>query len=237
MVHKSVERPYDWVSSDFHLIQRRSLEELEGNLEQATSAAAYSWIVKAQLTAKLADSPILVLDVGCGWGRETIRFPNAIGVDLCLQYLKTARNYTPHDYVLADAHYLPFKSETFDLVCSSEAVEHLSHVQKAIGEMIRTLAKGGRLIIQTPNKTWTLGKMIHKEFGHVRELNRKDLVQMLSLSNLAIRLVTGSTIAYIPTKNRFYWLNFNRAFFSIWKMLNRYLPLKWDIIVCAQKSQ
>jgi SAM-dependent methyltransferase len=229
-------QPHDEVTEDFHIRRRENLETMRGDLAGATSAVTYSWIVKTLITKNLAGDPKMVLDVGCAWGRETIQFRNAVGVDLCLPYLKTARNYTKHDYVFADANHLPFRSAVFDFICSSEVIEHLTNAQEAISEIVRTLTEGGRLVIQTPNRHITLGKIIHKGYGHVREFSKKELVRILLHRNLRIRLVTGSTIPYVPTKNRLYRLNFNSAFFSLWKILNRFLPLKWDIIICAEKN-
>jgi ubiquinone/menaquinone biosynthesis C-methylase UbiE len=174
------------------------------------------------------------LNVGCGWGRELVRFPNAVGVDLCLPYLKTARNYTPHDYILADAEHLPFRPNVFDFLCSSEVIEHIPNPQQAIDEMRRVIVDGGRIVIQTPNANLTQGKVVDESYLHVKEFTKQELIDVLK-GKFKIVKVTGSTIPYVPTKNRFYWLNWNPLFLAFWKCLNKLLPFKWDIIICAEK--
>jgi ubiquinone/menaquinone biosynthesis C-methylase UbiE len=209
---------------------------MTGDTRKATSAAAYSWIVKARITEMFAGTPNLVLNVGCGWGRELVRFRNAVGIDLCLPYLKTARNYTPHDYVLADAEYLPFRIGVFSFICCAEVVEHLTDAKSAIDEMTRTLQLHGRLVIQTANRKWTRSRAISKEYLHVKELNKAELLDLVTNSGLRVERITGSTIPYIPTKSQFYWLNWHPFFFTFWKALNRLLPFKWDLVVCARKT-
>jgi len=64
-----------------------------------------------------------VLEIGCGDGRLTRRYIDAgrkvVGVDLDQDRLRTARqNLSPVSrlsFVLANATFLPFRSETFDL--------------------------------------------------------------------------------------------------------------------------
>lgn len=231
---KTVESPYDWVTVDFKLKQTRSIEEMTGNLHKATSAAAYSWIVKGLVTTKLANNPKLTLNVGCGWGRELVPFSEGAGIDLCLPYLKTAHNLTPHHFILADACCLPFKDGCFDFACSAEVIEHVLNPQVFLEEMRRVLMEKGRVVIQTPNLSLTRGKAIDKSFLHIQEFNRRLLEVLLNRAGFTILKITGSTIPYIPTGNRFYEVNWNSWFFRLWRFANRVLFfLKWDIIVYA----
>ena len=122
--------PYNWVTRNYKLKHQRDIEKLQSNLDEATSATAYSWIKKRNITKKLAGKPRRVLDVGCGWGRELVRFNNAVGVDVCLPFLKTAKNYTSNELVLSDASSLPFKDNSFDLAIMSEVIEHLNSSER-----------------------------------------------------------------------------------------------------------
>jgi len=39
---------------------------------------------------------------------------------------------------------------------------------------------------------------------------------------------------YIPSTSRFEKLNYNKLFFSIWKFLDKIVPIKWDVIVLSE---
>lgn len=226
--------PCEWITDAFRLKHRRSIEELQSDLNKATSAVAYSWIRKANITKELAVEPKRALDVGCGWGRETTRFPQGVVIDLCLPFLKTARNYMKNDFILADAHFLPFKDKTFDFAYISEVLEHLRETGKAIDEIARVIESCGRLVVQTPNKRLTRHIAVDPKYGHLHEYNISELVELLASRGFHVLKRTGSTIPYIPTSSRFYQLNFNRYFLRMWKLADSVFPLKWDIILCCE---
>ena len=71
-----------------------------------------------------------ILDVGCGKGSLGILMLRngryIVGVDIFLPYLrycKIAKSYS--DCVLADARYLPFKGQAFDIVVCKDMIEHI----------------------------------------------------------------------------------------------------------------
>jgi ubiquinone/menaquinone biosynthesis C-methylase UbiE len=227
--------PYEWVTSDYKLRKNRDLEEMQIDINKATSANAYSWIIKGNITMKFAQYSERVLDVGCGWGRELSRIKNAVGIDFTLPFLKTAKNYVKNDVVLADAHHLPFTSDSFDFVVVSEVIEHLTDVMKVLDELKRVLKPKGKLLIQTPNKKLTLSIFISPEkCGHVHEFTFPELKNLLEAFGFKILQRTGSTIPYIPSTSKFEKLNSNKLFFSFWKFMNKIIPLKWDIIVLSE---
>lgn len=229
--------PYEWVTKDYKLRRKRDLEEMQKDLKKATSANSFSWIIKGNITMKFAQNAERVLDVGCGWGRELSRLENAIGIDIILPFLKTARNYVKNDVVLADAHCLPFINNSFDFVVLSEVIEHLKDARKALSELKRVLKPKCKLLIQTPDKSITLGKFIHAEkSGHIHEFSFPELKNLLEEFGFKILKRTGSTIPYIPSTSKLEKLNSNKFFFALWKLLNKVLPLKWDLIVLSELS-
>ena len=82
---------------------------------------------------------MLILDIGCG-DRKVY---GAIGLD--------CRRTKAVD-VIADAIRLPFKSESFDRICSIHTIEHFSHreVQYVINEWVRVLKREGTIEIRCP---------------------------------------------------------------------------------------
>jgi ubiquinone/menaquinone biosynthesis C-methylase UbiE len=227
--------PYKWVTTRHTLRNKRDLEELQTNTSNATSANAFSWIKKGNITMKFAKGYGKILDIGCGWGRELVRLKNAVGVDVCLPFLRTARNYVKNDVILADANYLPFKENTFDFVVMSEVIEHLANPMKVLSEIKRVLKCKGKSLIQTPNKILTFGKIISAEkCGHIHEFTFLELKNLLESLGFKVLQHTVSTIPYIPSTSRFEKLNYNKLFFSIWKFLDKFVPIKWDVIVLSE---
>jgi len=97
-----------------------------------------------------------VLDVGCGPGNYTRRLaqdaPNGltVGIDASAAMVSAAtkRENSPNIvYARADASALPFRDETFDVVCCVGVIHMTSNPMDALDEMVRVLAPGGCLAI------------------------------------------------------------------------------------------
>jgi ubiquinone/menaquinone biosynthesis C-methylase UbiE len=96
------------------------------------------------------------LDVGCGTGFLTFelaaRGHRVTGVDFAPAMLAEARHKAAARGLAvtlqeADAEQLPFGPARFDLVVSRHLLWTLPHPQAAIGEWIRVLRPGGRLVV------------------------------------------------------------------------------------------
>jgi ubiquinone/menaquinone biosynthesis C-methylase UbiE len=101
-----------------------------------------------------------VLDDGCGAGYGTsflanAQPSNAIGLDRSSEAISYA-NHTykkPQlSYLVSDGEKLPFKNELFDVVISSQVIEHVPKYREYLSEIIRVLKNSGILLIGTPNK-------------------------------------------------------------------------------------
>lgn len=104
---------------------------------------------------KLAGKHRVVLDIGSGVGwTSQIPHEEIYFVDLSSKNLSALKSPSEADSapVLADAHYLPFKTESLEFVIASEILEHLNYPQDAAREMWRVLKKGGKAIVSTPYK-------------------------------------------------------------------------------------
>jgi len=100
-----------------------------------------------------------VLEVGCNWGYGShvlaAEARRVIGIDVNAEAVAcgNARFAQPNlELMVHDASQpFPFPSGSFDLVFSSEALEHIAHPAACVGEMRRVLRPGGILILKTPN--------------------------------------------------------------------------------------
>jgi SAM-dependent methyltransferase len=96
-----------------------------------------------------------ILDVGCGTGAllsllsESAPTVQLSGVDPVPEMLEIARQRLGNDVVLeqAFAEGLPFSSQKFDVVISTNAFHYFRKPVVALEEMVRVLNKGGRVVI------------------------------------------------------------------------------------------
>ncbi len=100
-----------------------------------------------------------VLDVGCGAGFLSNYLASAkmqvTGVDLSESSLDVARQMDltrSATYLVADAYKLPFADASFDVITSTDFLEHVSEPQIVLSEISRCLKPGGLFFFHTFNK-------------------------------------------------------------------------------------
>ena len=128
----------------------------------------YDWVFGRRTNATLFDmvnlaSDHTLLDIGGGTGRITMHFieitPVAIVADSAARMLQEAQK---KGLITVNTHSerLPFSSECFDRVIMVDAFHHVADQQQTMDEIWRTLAPGGRLIIEEPDIHHLLVKLI-----------------------------------------------------------------------------
>jgi SAM-dependent methyltransferase len=98
-----------------------------------------------------------VLDLGCGAGGFTARLAEAgakaVGAEIAEAAVTRARGgYPGLDFRLVPiGGPLPFEDSSFDLVWTSEVIEHVADTAPWLSEVRRVLTPGGRLLVTTPS--------------------------------------------------------------------------------------
>jgi ubiquinone/menaquinone biosynthesis C-methylase UbiE len=93
------------------------------------------------------------LDVGTGAGTLALALAplvrEVVGVDVVPELLERARANAPANatFVEADATNLPFEAGSFDLACCRRTLHHIAHPERAISELARVTASGGRVFV------------------------------------------------------------------------------------------
>jgi SAM-dependent methyltransferase len=101
------------------------------------------------------------LDVGSGLGffseRLVARGASVTACDIGPRLVEQTRARAGCRAVVADALRLTdtFERGSFDVVLSSECIEHTPAPEEAIGEMLAVLKSGGWLSLSTPNRVWS----------------------------------------------------------------------------------
>ncbi|HEY3501878.1 MAG TPA: class I SAM-dependent methyltransferase [Actinocatenispora sp.] len=96
-----------------------------------------------------------VLEVAVGTGRNLAHYPPGVrltGVDFSTGMLALARRRAaglgrPVALAVADAHTLPFADGVFDTVLATFSLCAVADDRRAVGEMVRVLRPGGRLLL------------------------------------------------------------------------------------------
>jgi SAM-dependent methyltransferase len=103
-----------------------------------------------------------ILVVGCGSGREAGMLAhafnaNVIGIDVGNDFAFDHSGSAPAKLLLMDARDLEFPNNSFDMVFSFHALEHIPEPQRALSEMARVLRPEGVYLVGTPNKSRLIG--------------------------------------------------------------------------------
>src|SRR5437773_9536 len=93
------------------------------------------------------------LDVGTGAGTLALALAplvrEVVGVDIVAELLERARAKAPANatFVDGDATSLQFETGSFDLVCTRRTLHHIARPERAIAELTRVVASGGRVFV------------------------------------------------------------------------------------------
>ena len=194
--HRDVGRFDEWAPTyEQHWMQRRII----GPVHDAVLELAVAQMPR----------PITGLDIGCGTGRllrsAAQRFPKAdlVGVDAAPEMIKQARSMRPPGasihFQQASAEALPFPDDEFDLIFSTLTFHHWGEQERAVGEVSRVLAPGGRWLLADFMPAGLM-VLVARLMPIGRGVRRKRVEAMLASSNLAVvaeRRVPG-TAGSIP---------------------------------------
>jgi ubiquinone/menaquinone biosynthesis C-methylase UbiE len=171
------------------------------------------------------------LDVGCG------DVPKG-DVNLDLFYYGRGKNF-----VVGEAHHLPFKAETFVRVYSKHCLEHLENPLVFFEEAKRILKKDGVLECVYPTDTMLTKKTIHNllnlrwssAFKWKRKLTGADKI---SYGGHKWQLADGG-VAKLLRKAGFKQVKFQRISFPTIRMDTDRKKKKWKILIntCLPKWQ
>lgn len=128
-----------------------------------------------------------VLDLACGPGFVALEFakhgPEVIGVDLTAAMLKKAREMARREnlrnvtFRRANVNRLPFADESFDLVVTRASFHHFSQPDCVLGEMVRVVKRGGRILISdNTSSDETAKRRLHNRIEKLRDPSHAKLL-------------------------------------------------------------
>lgn len=215
---------------------------------------AYAWEKKRSVVYRaLRDmdgkSKVYVLDVGCHEGLQTKKYceilkeigrPIIVGLDINPNLKPDGINFC-----IGDARKLSFK-ECFDVVISTEVIEHFVEGEQFCNECYRVLKDDGILILTTPNRSrfTAIPRSIRYRIKgerfvpgrensvHVREYTLRELSEILRRSGF--KVIYSEYIAFNP-----YIHIPERLCFLLDRLSDRFRWIGrltcWDMVVVAKK--
>lgn len=137
-----------------------------------------------------------ILDIGCGDGSltkhlEKINNNEVYGSDLSPLRIKRAEEICKKSsFLLANALYLPFEDNTFDVILLHHVLEHIPDDEGIIKEIYRILKVGGVFILGVPNEGSIMGNILHKVEPQI--LKTTDHVHFYTSKILSHKLLKSS---------------------------------------------
>jgi SAM-dependent methyltransferase len=165
-------------------------------LAMAEVEATHPWFVNRRrlvrgLIRRFAPSrgPWRILDAGCGTGANLADYAEC-GRPVGLEYDVTAvslcgRRHPGVPVLRGDLCRLPFAAASFDLVMSTDVIEHIEDDVGACREMGRVLVPTGRLILTTPAYSWAYSDH-DRHLHHVRRYDAARLTRVIRDAGLRI---------------------------------------------------
>ena len=156
----------------------------QGQFKHTTKAKLIAWT-----NVPAASAGATALDVGCGdgyWSEKLHTKGYAVtGIDIPREYPNIDAETPYPGTVFMDAgEKLAFPDASFDLVWSTEVIEHVTNFRTMLSEIERALKPGGRAVITTPNSFFWLHYLLKlfglrnedwQNAGHVNFFSLKDV--------------------------------------------------------------
>ncbi len=144
---------------------------------------------------------VRILDAGCGSGRNMVELSHrgrVTGIELAPQSLEAARARDLGPVLpgsLDDP--LPFADGAFDLAVALDVLEHVADDRRALGELARVVAAGGRLLVTVPQYAWLWGE--HDVLAHHhRRYTRALLLERAAAAGFAPERITSFNTVLLP---------------------------------------
>ena len=129
-------------------------------------------LLKKQINKTKQDIKILEIGAGSGWQAKKLKELGyqVEAIDLINSNFTDNRIFDITDY---DGITIPFKNKTFDVVFSSNVLEHIPHIEKFHYEMQRVLKKDGIAIHVLPSGTWRIWSNITYYLDKFKKIIKK----------------------------------------------------------------
>lgn len=141
-----------------------------------------------------------ILDIASACGDSFIvcsDYGKTFGIDISWDAIGYCKQKNIGTILQGDAHNLPFKSNSFDIVIALDVFEHLEDDIMSMKEMERVLKKGGKLIFNVPAFMF-LFSYHDLAFHHFRRYKAEELKYKLEQAKFQINYLTYWSFFILP---------------------------------------
>ncbi|MGQ4876412.1 MAG: class I SAM-dependent methyltransferase [Promethearchaeia archaeon] len=149
---------------------------------------------------------IKILDLGCGDGvlfyllsRKINSNVQLFGIDSSEEAINIAKTKNPNvTFYISNVYSLPFENDYFDMVISSDLIEHLAKPIIMLKEIKRVAKKDGVYIISTPIRfTENLLDPLHSH-----EFFQKEFLHLLKKEFKSVKIIQSHELLYYLLYNK-----------------------------------
>lgn len=152
-------------------------------------------VVYQHFLTRCTDRNVLEAGAGEGYGADLIAdvATRVIGLDYDESAVAHIRSRYPRvDMRHGNLAELPLDAESVNVVVNFQVIEHLWDQAQFVRECYRVLTPGGELLISTPNRiTFSPGRDTPLNPFHTRELDARELTELLEDAGFRVELMTG----------------------------------------------
>lgn len=174
--------------SVINLLKKIPIDLGQGNLRFTTKGKLIAMSLVPVGEGKTA------LDVGCREGFQS-KWLESKGYKVTS--IDIEKNYEHCQIVDVDQG-LPFADNSFDLIWSSEVIEHLHYPDKAREEFMRVLKSDGQMIITTPNSYFWLMKLLNFFGFSPKQLQNPDHKQFFDVTQIKKLFPEAEIYGFFP---------------------------------------
>jgi SAM-dependent methyltransferase len=141
-----------------------------------------------------------VLEIGCGVGATLRRFSQVCethGVELSRAALRYARTRVSKNLVQGSGVNLPYQGGSFDMVMSTDVVEHIASPGCVFEEVYRVLRPGGLWMVIVPAYRW-LWSDRDIRLQHQKRYRRRELRSLFAEHGFEVLKATYINLFYLP---------------------------------------
>jgi ubiquinone/menaquinone biosynthesis C-methylase UbiE len=177
-----------------------------------------------------------ILEIGSGAGWQANKL-NSLGFTVVAidieQVSELSYNYKKeriHEVIIYDGHHIPFPDAEFDVIFTSNVLEHIPHLVTFEQEMSRVLKETGICIHIVPSPAWRLWSIVAYYFVRVKNVvvrKGSENIQRDAASNQQIAPFYKRLIIRRHGERGNVLTEFNLFRFSTWK--NHFISTGWEI--------